>query len=150
MAFPLTHRGKMEFVLSDDPDAVTERFYADAAVKIERSLAVDASVEISACDKKLIVSYTLTFKKLLVIVSVFIPVMFGIYFALWDTASPPGLPLNWNRSGLRKHPSVTHLVAAMSFMWLWFFGGVYCFLVARFRSLLRDTWKELNSLKPAK
>jgi len=134
----------MEFLLSGDPDAAVERFYSDVAANITRSLAMDASVEVTARGTKLIVSYTLTFKKILVIISVFVAAMFGIYFALWRTATPPGLPLSWNRSGLREYPSVTHLVAAMSIMWFWFFGGAYCLLIARFRSLLKATWNGLK------
>jgi hypothetical protein len=101
-------------------------------------------VEVTACDNKLIVSFILKFKKILVVISVFVPVMFGIYFSAWDFAVPPGLPLTWNRSGVRVHPTFTHILAVISFAWLWFFGGIYLIIIARFRSLLRDTWKEMR------
>jgi hypothetical protein len=144
MAFPLTHRGKLEFPLRNSPEITSERFYEDASFKLERSFAIDAAVEVTTSDNKLIVSYTVNFKKILVIISVFILVAFGIYFSTWDLVLPPGLPLSRNPSGVRVPPTITHILAVMGFYWLWFFGGIYVITIARFRSLLRDTWKELR------
>jgi len=144
MAFPLTHRGKLEFILRGAPDITVERFYEDASFKIERSLVIEAAVEVITSNNKLIVSYTVNFKKILVIISVLISVAFGIYFATWDFVLPPGLPLFGNPSGVRNPPTITHIIAVLGFAWLWFFGGIYVITIARFRSLLRDTWKELR------
>ena len=145
MAFPLTYRGKLEFVLHGDPDSTVERFYEDASFKIERSLAIDAAVEVAAAGGKLVVSYTVKFKKILVIVSVFVPVVFAIYFSIWDILIPPDWPRSWGQRGVAAAPpTVIHMLAVMGFYWLRFFGGVYLIIAARFRSLLRATWRDLK------
>jgi hypothetical protein len=145
MAFPLTHRGKLEFSLRNAPNLIGERFYDDASFKLERSFALDADVEVTVSDKKLIVSYTIRFKKLLTIVSVFVPVGLGIFFSIQDTLIPPDWPHTWGQKGAAAAPpSINQMLFVMGFFWIWLFGMNYLITVVRFRSLLRDTWKELK------
>ena len=146
MAFPFTHRGKLQFALRGDPDAVVEQYYEGASYKLERALAIDAAVEVSASDNKLTVSYTINFKTLLVTVSVFVLTAFGIYFAIWDILIPPDWPRTWaqNKEVPAGSPTITHMITVTCFAWMWFFGSVYVMIIARLRSLLRDTWKELR------
>jgi hypothetical protein len=145
MAFPLTHRGKLEFPLEKDPDITCERFYEDASFKLERSFAIDANMEITTSDNKLIVSYTVKFKKTLILVSLLVSIGLGIYFATWDLMIPPDWPRTWGKRGVvASPPSVTQMLSAMGFLWIWLFGMNYLITVARLRSLLRDTWRELK------
>jgi hypothetical protein len=144
MAFPLTHRGKLEFPLRNDPDLTCERFYDDASFKLERSFAIDADVEVTTSDNKLIVSYTVKFKKLLIIVSVLVPVGLGIYFSTWDIMIPPDWPRTWGQRGVAATPpNITQMFGGMIFLWIWLFGMNYLIIVVRLRSLLKDTWRKL-------
>lgn len=120
MAFPLTHRGKLQFTLRGDPDVTVERYYEDASYKIERSLAIDASVEVTTSENELIVSYTVNFKQILVIVSVFVLVAFGIYFVVGDILIPPDWPRTWaQKKGVAPAPpTITHIFSVMGLAWL--------------------------------
>jgi hypothetical protein len=144
MAFPLTYCGKLDFELQGAPKDTVDRFYEAAAYKIERSLAMDAAVDFTTSDNKLIVSYTVYFNKILLIISLFVTVILGIYFSTWDWATPPGLPLKGNPSGIRVPITITQVLSVMGVFLVWFFSCTYVIIVARFRSLLKDTWKELR------
>lgn len=144
MAFPLTHKGKLKFPLSGDPDITIERFYEEASYKISGSIAIDADVEVAASDGKLVVSYTVKFKKILIIVSAFVVVLFGVHFSTWDIFLPPGLPRTWGQPGVTIPLTVIYILSVMGAYWLWWFGMIYLIIVARFRSLLRTAWRDLR------
>jgi hypothetical protein len=111
---------------------------------LERSFAIDADVEVTTSDNKLIVSYTVKFKKLLIIVSVLVPVGLGIYFSTWDIMIPPDWPRTWGQRGLAAiPPKITQMFGGMIFLWIWLFGMNYLIIVVRLRSLLKDTWRKL-------
>jgi hypothetical protein len=143
MPFPLTYRGKIEFPLHGDPDITAERYYEDASYKISRSFVFDADVTVSATDNRLVVAYTVKFKKLLIISAALVLVAFGVYFPLWDLFNPPGLPQTRNPSGVRTPLTFTHIVSVMGLFWLWFFGATYVSVVIQFRSLLKNTWRRM-------
>jgi hypothetical protein len=106
---------------------------------------MDADVEATSSDNKLIVSYIVIFKKPLIIVSVLVPVGLGIYFSIWDIRIPPDWPRTWGQRGVAAFPpNITQMFGGMIFLRIWLFGMNYLIAIVGLRSLLRDAWKDLK------
>jgi len=139
MPFPLTYRSKIEFPLHSDPDITAEQYYKDASYKISKSFVFDADMIITAADGKLVVTYTVKFKKLLIISGVVVLILVGMYFISWAL----GQPVTLRRHAVRDPLALKNIGADVGLAWLWLFGFTYTWVATQFRSFLKDTWRRL-------